>query len=444
MMDLLKKVVDKGDLLGASQVEVYAGHVLSKTVVAEKGEIKMALASRSRGAGIRVLYKGGIGFAYTTSLSKEALEETIKKAIKVAETRGKDPYYKTFPSPQQTLSVKGLFFKETAEFPLDEMVEKVRYMVGMARNFDKRITSVASEFSISCGERFLVNSLGIESSEKYSLSTISVYSVAEDKGTMTSGYEFQNERDIRKLDYERVANVAAKMSIELLHPRKIETNVMEVLLKPIAVSQLIRPTLIRAVSADNVQEKRSFLIDKLGKQVTVEELTIVDNPLLEEGLRSRSFDAEGVASRELKVVENGVLKTFLYNSYTAQRAGVENTGHADRSVTSEPAIAPSNLIFEHKVKKDLEDLISETEKGVIANSVIGAHTANPVTGEFSVALGECMYIENGEIKYPVRQAMVGGNVLQLLGKIKCIGRDVRQVGSVITGTAVFEEVTVSG
>jgi len=444
MFDKIEYAIKVGLKEGAQQVEAYLNRSQSKSVSAEKGELKMAVSKRIQGLGIRVLYEGGIGFAYTIDLSEKAIEETVKKAIKVAKARGKDPYYKTFPGKTTFPKVSGVYFKETVETSLDTLVETVSHMVEVARDYDRRITSVSASFGVRYGEKFIGNSLGIESSEKYSSASLSVFAVIEEASEMTSGYEVQAERNIKKLNSEEVAQKAAKMAVDLLHPKKIETAKVDVLLKPIALMSLLGPTLVNAVRADNVQEKRSFLVGKLGKQIAVEELTIVDDPLKEEGLGSRSFDDEGVASKKITIVENGILKSYLHNSYTAQREGVENTGHAARGYSSEPSISPSNFIILVKEEKDYEKMIEEVKKGVVANSVIGAHTANPITGEFSVALGECFYIENGVIKYPVKQAMIGGNILDLLTKITAIGRDRRQLGSIETGTLYFKEVTVSG
>ncbi|RLE81631.1 MAG: hypothetical protein DRJ51_03430 [Thermoprotei archaeon] len=444
MMDVLNSAINKGLKLGASQIEAYATNYLLREVCAEKGELKISSSYMFRGIGVRAIYNGGLGFAYTTDISEEAIERAVKQAISVAKARGKDPYFKTFPSANRLPSVKGIFFKETVETPLEEMVKRVKDLIEVAKDYDKRITSVSAEFSINFGERFVVNSLGVEFAEKYSSSTIYVFAVAEENEFMTSGYEFQSERNVRKLDFGKVSLTAAKMAIDLLRPKRIETGVMNILLRPIAVAELFGPTLIRSLQADNVQERRSFLVGKLGEEVATESLTVIDNALLEEGLRTRAFDAEGTPSRKIVVLDSGVLKTFLHNSYTSQREGVENTAHAARSPLSEPGIAPSNLIFEYRDSKELDRIIEETDRGVIANSVIGAHTANPVTGEFSVALSEAFYIEEGEIKYPIKQVMTGGNILDLLKKITNIGKDRRQIGSVVTGTIAFESVSVSG
>lgn len=443
MRELMKYALEIGEKLGASQVEVFGANSLSRNVEAEKNEIKIATSKKFRAIGIRVLYNGGIGFSYTATLTKDAVEKALKEAISVAKLRGKDPYYKSFPSTEKITRVQGIFFRETAEMPLETMVQDLIDMIKITLDYDKRITSVSAGYSVGVSEKYILNSLGIDLEEKYASSSIGVFSVAEESGQMTSGYEFQAERNVEKLDIEKVALTAAEMTIKLLNPRKIETAVMNVLLKPLAVANLLGPTLVRSLRADNVQEKRSFLVGKLGSRIAVDGLTIIDNALLPEGLSSRSFDDEGVASKKIKIIENGILKSYLHNSYTAQRGNVENTGHASRGPLSEPSISPSNLIIEFKEKKEAEKIISETDKGVIANSLIGAHTANPVTGEFSVALGEVFYIESGEIKYPVRQAMIGGNILEILEKINFLGKDKRQIDSVFTGTISFQNVTVS-
>jgi len=444
MKDLMRYALKIGEKLGASQVEAFGSYSISRDIEAEKNEIKIATSKTFRAVGIRVIYEGGIGFSYTATLDKESIEKAVKEAIKVAKLRGKDPYYISFPDKEAIQKAQGIFYKETSETPLETMVQDILDMIKITLDYDKRITSVGAGYSIGVATKYITNSLGIDLEEKYASSSIGVYAVAEENNQMTSGYEFQAERNVKKLDIQKVALEAAKMTIKLLNPQKIETRKMHVLLKPLAVASLLGPTLINSLRADNVQEKRSFLIGKLNSKISTDELNIVDNALLPDGLSSRSFDDEGVPSKKIYIIKNGVLKSYLHNSYTAQREKIENTAHASRRALSEPSISPSNFIIEHKNEKEIDDLISEIDKGVIANSLIGAHTANPVTGEFSVALGEVFYIESGEIKYPVKQAMIGSNALEMLGKIDMLGKDKRQIGSVFTGTLSFAEITVSG
>ncbi len=444
MRELMKYALKIGEKNGASQVEVFGSFSTSRDVEAEKNEIKIATSKTFRAIGIRVLYNGGIGFSYTANLTKDAIEKAVKEAIKVAKLRGKDPYYKSFPEKENIEKAQGIFYKETLETPLEKMVQDILEMIKITLEYDKRVTSVSAGYSVGISTKYIINSLDIDLEEKYALSSIGVYSVAEENGQMTSGYEFQAERNVKKLDIQKVALEAVKMSIKLLNPQKIATEKMHVLLKPIAVSNLLGPTLINSLRANNVQEKRSFLVGKLNSKIAVDDLTIIDNALLPDGLSSRSFDDEGVPSRKIYIIEKGILKSYLHNSYTAQRGNTEDTAHASRGALSEPSISPSNFIIEHRNEKDFDKLISEIDKGVIANSLIGAHTANPVTGEFSVALGEVFYIESGEIKYPVKQAMIGGNALEMLSKIDILGKDKRQIGSIFTGTISFADIIVSG
>ncbi|RLE58089.1 MAG: TldD/PmbA family protein, partial [Thermoprotei archaeon] len=132
-----------------------------------------------------------------------------------------------------------------------------------------------------------------------------------------------------------------------------------------------------------------------------------------------------------------------YDTYRAQREGIESTGHASRGYSSEPGISPSNLVISSTYEKGYEDLISEVDRGLIIRWIIGAHTANIITGEFSVAVGEGYYVENGEIKYSVKQAMLGGNILDLLAKIVALGRDREKIGNLVTGSMLIRDQAIS-
>ena len=443
MMDVLNKAIKLGLKYGASQVEAYGSSSLNRIVEIEGNDIKTVRERMSRGIGIRLIYSGGIGFAYTENLSEESIDYTVKKAISVAKIRGPDPYFKSFPEPKPIPRVEGIYFNSTAEFELDEAIKVARNMVEKALEEDPRVKSVAGNISLSAGEVYIANSLGMEFNYRSTSASASVFIVSKDKGLSASGFELKHERDIRKIDFDSLCRKAVKRSIDQLNSKRITGGRMWVVLNPIAVMLLFSNTFNGAVTADNVQEKRSFLVNKLEKEIAFRGLNIIDDPLMPEGINSRPFDAEGVASRRLAVVENGILKSYLYDTYRAQREGIESTGHASRGYSSEPGISPSNLVISSTYEKSYEDLISEVDRGLIIRWIIGAHTANIITGEFSVAVGEGYYVENGEIKYSVKQAMLGGNILDLLAKIVALGRDREKIGNLVTGSMLIRDQAIS-
>ena len=437
MLDLLNKIVKIAEKKGASQVEVFAASSTRKSANIEKNEPKYSVLSREQGVNIRVIYGGGIGSAYTLRLDEKSIEKTIEKAISIAKVRGKDPYFKSFASPQKYPEVEGLFSKNTAEVTVDDMLKDLIEVRDMYIKYDPRLSSLDFYSSVSVRETYIVNSLGVEAYGRSTSAYFAAEAICEEKGIMFSSYDYQVERDYKKINMSKVAKNAVEFALRQARGVKAETEKLPVVLDPLAIGSLFF-ILFYAISANNVQEKRSFLAGKIGEKVFDEKLTIIDDPLLPEGNASRKFDGEGVASRKLALIENGVLKTYLYNLYTAQREGRESTGHASRGLRGEPGISPSNIIVQLAEEKKLEELLAEVTKGIYVRTVIGAHTANTVTGDFSVALGEAYLIEKSELGPAVKQAMVSGNFAEVFSNIIAASKEKIKKGSLLTGHLLVE------
>lgn len=443
MFDILDKVLKIGLKMGVDQTEVYGALSRRKYVELEKSEVKIASISSRSGIGVRVFKNKSIGFSFTEDFSDKSLEDMVKRAIAIASIRNREEFLKGFTKPAKIPSVKDTYFKDTEEFSLENITDNSLYMRDIALDKDKRVKTISGGISVSFLERYLKNSLGVELCSKGTWASASLFVVAEEAGITSSGFEFQSERNHRLLKYDEVALKAVDHAVKQLKPRKITGGDMDVVMDPLALSSILGTTFGRAVCADNVQEKRSFLVGLKDRRIANEILTIVDDPLIPGGIATRGFDGEGVPSRTLNLIEKGVLKTYLYNNYRAQREGVESTGHASRGYSSEPYISPSNLIVKVKDKDTFENIISDIGNGVYIRWVIGAHTANMVTGEFSVALGEAYHIKNGEIAYSLKEAMLGGNVKELLNKVIVMDKDVKKIGNFISGSIKFSKLRIS-
>ena len=200
-------------------------------------------------------------------------------------------------------------------------------------------------------------------------------------------------------------------------------------------------TFISAFNGENVLRGRSILQGKIGSQITNPTLSIIDNPLLEKGMYTAKCDGEGSVSRQTNLVKDGVLSSFIYDIYTATKAGVETTSNGLRgSYLSTPMISPTNLEFRFSEMRDL----SEIDKGVLTTSVLGAHTANPITGDFSVEASNAFKIENGELTEPISKAMVSGNIFEIMKSVEGLNSEVKQYGSFILPKLLVHDLRVVG
>jgi PmbA protein len=287
----------------------------------------------------------------------------------------------------------------------------------------------------------VVNSLGISCSE--ARSSILLYSspIVKETDDQTQSYDYQLTRNLSEIDPEEVGENAAHLTLKLLGPKTIEGGDMPVVFAPIGAGAVIGHGFAGAVNAEEVQKGRSYISDAFGDKIASENLEIVDDSLLTAGLGSRTFDAEGYPSQRTSIIEKGVLKGLLHNSYTANKDSVQNTGNASRpSYSGLPSISTSNFIISPG-KGTLDDLVSEIDKGVLCRNT--ADQPNMTTGDLSALLFEGFYIEKGEIKHPLKNTLVGINMRDLLQRIRRVGSDTKTTLAMITPSFVVESATVT-
>jgi PmbA protein len=196
-----------------------------------------------------------------------------------------------------------------------------------------------------------------------------------------------------------------------------------------------------AFNADNVQRGRSIYADKMDEQVLSPNLNIHDDGILKKGLNSSGSDGEGFPSQKTTLIENGVLKNFIYDLYTSRKSDVKSTGNGMRSSYADtPSVGFSNILMEFKEIKE----ISEIENGVVVKDLLGAHTANPISGDFSVEAMNAFKIENGEISHPIKKAMLSGNIFQAFTTAYAASDKVRQIGSFVLPPVTVSKLRIVG
>ena len=414
---------------GAAEAEVYG--MVGRSVDADlrKGSVEMASESFHRGLGLRAVVKGAVGFSSTSDMS--LLEYVAQSAVKSAKVRGSDESWISLPSPDVVVPVQGIYDTRLEQIGPEECLEAAASMLEGCRTINGA-EPVSGGVACVCGTGFVINSQGLELMETATLMQASMETIAK-AGDVATGSEFFNSRSFQP-SLEAVGKAAAVMARTSLAGTKAESGTYDVLLKPLAVAELLESTILSAFEADNVQKGRSSLKGRLGEMISSEGLNVHDDGLLAGGLDSSAFDGEGSPSRRTVLIEKGILKGFLYDSYTAGKDGVKSTGNAVRQGYSDvPRVGMRNLIVSSPVAYDL---LEET-KGYLINGLIGAHTANPISGDFSVEARNAFRVSPGEMPVPIRSLMLAGNIYDLLKNIE-IGTDVRAVGGIVTPTIKFK------
>lgn len=420
----------------ADEVEVFATKGRSISVETHKDSINLAKESVFHGMGIRAVVNGAVGFASTNDFDQ--IKDTVQMAISSARLRGGDPAWKSLPSKQPYPGVSGIFDPRIDELDVNTAIECALQILDGAMSVDG-VVPMSGSFGCSSSTTYILNSNGVEMEEN-STSVSAYFEALAKDNDVSSAYEFGTSRyfDLDMPDIGKKASILAK---ESLNGTSIESMQTIVLLRPKAISDLLSSAFVPSVDAESVQKGRSVLAGKVGEKVTGENISIIDDGLLAGGMGTSISDDEGTPSKKTELITGGVLNTYLYDSYTAGKDNVESTGNGIRnSYSSTPGIGITNLLFE----TDSYDVIGDTAHGIIIDTIIGAHTANSITGDFSVECRNAFLVEHGEITKPIRSLMISANIFDVLNNIDGMGTDVRSIGNIVIPTVRIAKMQVIG
>jgi PmbA protein len=384
------------------------------------------------------------GSAYTSDLSPEGIRHMVRSAIEIAAIASEDPMAGLPEDADlgQLTGDLGLYHEDTVNVPAGDRIERAKLAERAALDADPRITnSEGGSFDSSAGRRVFANSRGFVGEYRYSSCSLTAQPVAKDNGNMERDYWSSSARSLEKLESpEAVGKQAAARVLRRLNPRKVATQRCPVIFEQ-RVARSIASHIFEAVNGTSVYRKSSFLAGKLGEKVANECLTVIDDATLPGLFGTSPFDDEGVPSRRTVVIEKGVLKSYLLNTYTAKKLGLKTTGSASRGVAGNAGVGHGNLFIE-KGAKSPEELISGVKSGFYVTELIG-HGVNALTGDYSRgAFG--IWIENGELTFPVSEVTIAGNLRDMLLNLEATGSDLEFRGAVASPTLLIREMTLSG
>ena len=408
----------------------------SKTIELDslKEELNFAKEEIDLGVGIRVLKDKKQGFAFTSNLDN--LTQTAQKAIDNAKLTKIDDNY-AFAEVEKVSEVKDVYDNKFNDLSLDEAVEFLKTTIETASDSGCEVTG--SGFSASEGRSLIVNSNGVSIEDEGTGFGLGLSVTIQKDGEIATAYNSQSSRFF-DIDGEKLANEVCDLAKSSLNTKPIETNDYDVVLDYYAAVGLLQ-TYISAFNGENVLRGRSILKDKLSSEIANPTLSIIDNPLLDKGMYTSKCDGEGSVSRKTSLIKDGVLNSFIYDIYNANKVGEKTTSNGLRgSYFTTPMIAPTNLEFEFGEMRDL----SEIKNGVLTTSVLGAHTANPISGDFSVEASNAFKIENGELTDPINKAMISGNIFEIMKNVEGLNSEIKQYGSFIIPKLLVHDLRVVG
>ncbi len=441
--DFPRRVVVRALDAGVGAAEGFFIETCSTMINVKEGEVDTFSQAVDRGLGIRVLVRGRLGFAFTSDLSEEAIQETILEAKEGAMLREEDPYRRFPPPPVTPASDLPVYDPTLRTLPVEAKIERALKVEQAARGFDRRISKVRTasyrdaEYQVA-----LSNSLGLIIGYRGTHSSVSAYVVAEEEGSAETGWEFDFSHFHERLKPEEVGRKAAERAIRMLQAKPIATCTTNILLDPAVAADLV-DVIASALTAEAVQKKKSLFIGKVGARIGAEGITLIDDGQDLRGIVPTPYDGEGVPIQRTCLIEAGILKGYLYDTYTAAKDGVSSTGNARRSAYSSPPSVGANTCYLVPGDRSQEELLALMGRGLYVTTALGMHTANPISGDFSVGV-EGHWVEGGRLTHPVRGVTMAGNILDLLQRTVAVGSDLRFYGRTGSPSLLVRDIPIGG
>jgi len=429
---------------GATDAEctLAEGDEFSATV--RLGEVETLKEAGSRAAGLRVLIGKRQGSAYTSDLTDEGVSAMVDAAVAIARITEEDPFA-GLPEREELGQIDTdlkLSSPDVAGVEAAARIDAAKRAEAAALAADPRITnSEGASCETYTGCRVFANSRGFLGSYSRTTASLSVTPVAREGEQMERDYWHSVSRSWAGLESpEEVGRKAAARALRRLGARKIDTCKTTIVFEP-RVAKSLLGHIFEAVSGDSIYRKSSFLLDKLGQQIAAETVTVIDDGTIPGYFGSSPFDDEGVPTRRTVIVENGVLRNYLFNTYSARKLNAKTTGNGARGLTGAAGIGHNTLYLEAG-QKTPEEIFAAVGTGLYVTELIG-FGVNTVTGDYSRGAAG-LWIEDGKLVYPVAEITVAGNLSDMLKNIVHIGSDLEFRGSTCAPTIAIGDMTISG
>lgn len=419
---VIESLFNAGKAAGIEEMEVFIGGSKNLDIKVFKGDIDKYSIADDQGLSFRGIYNGKMGYSYTEKIDESSVDLLIKEVIENARVIDSEDEEIIFEGSKEYKEINS-YSEELAQVTPDREIEFIKELEKEAFAIDERVVAVNyCMYGKNSSENILVNSKGLDLIDKSNIAYTYISVMVKDGEDVKTAGKFVVNNDFSKFEPKALAKKAVEEAISMLGAESIDSGDYPVVLRN-NVSASILSAFGSIFSAESVQKKMSLLAGKLETEIANPILTVVDDPFLEGGAYTRAFDGEGVATKYKRLIDKGVLKTYLHSLKTAKKDNVEPTGNANKpSYKSSIGISPTNMFIE-KGDKSFDEIIKTIDKGILIIDVQGLHSGlNAVSGDFSLsAYG--FEIENGAIKRPVNQITIAGNFYEVLKNIEDIGDD---------------------
>jgi PmbA protein len=444
LREVARELVSRAVAAGACAADAAVAESEGLGVAVRMGEVEKLKRARQRRAGLRVFVGNSTAIVSTADLTADGLASLAGDAVALARATAPDAH----AGLPDTADLAGDPPDLALHDPAVEAVE-ADTAIGWARDAERAALDASPEVTNSEGAEVgtdaglvaYASSLGFTGSYLGSHAGLWVVPVAARNGGMQRDHWYTSGRRIAELESPAaVGREAARRTLRRLGARRAPTGEWPVVFDPETAASLLR-SLAGAISGGSLYRRMSFLVDKLGETIASPAVTVADDPLRPGGPASRPFDGEGVRQERRTIVERGVLRSYLLDSYAARRLGMRTTGHASRSVSDAPAAGPTNFTLEPGTDTP-EAIIGSVRAGLYVTEMIG-FGVNLVTGDYSRGAAG-LWIENGELTYPVEEITIAGNLRDMLRDVERVGNDLVLRNAVAAPTVKIARMTVAG
>jgi PmbA protein len=412
---------------GASRAEVYQKASRTLAVDVKDRGVESVESSLEFGYAVRVLRNQKLGFSYSSD--KAEAEKVVDSALDCTRITEADENL-GFPASEQFRETR--IFDETVESLSQERALEMAFCIEKAAlEHDRRMVKVRkAAASFTQEDTLLVNSQGFSSGYLATSVSARVMTMAEEKGDGQMGWDFQAGRFVDDISFVAVGTRGAERAVRLLGARHMRPVKAPLLLDSLVSTEFLS-LLAAMLSSEQVQKGKSLLGGRTNQQVMSSSVCIIDDGVLEGGVGTRPFDDEGVASQTTELVSDGVLRGFLYNAHTAKKEGARSTGNATRRGSfALPSVGVTNFSLQSRDNQhSVGDLLRMLESGLYVTEAMGIHTANSISGDFSIGVSG-LWIQQGSAAYPVKEAVISGNLLDLFRDVQATGDDLRFFGGI--------------
>ncbi len=442
--ELARDILAKAKAKGASHGDIVMVDGESFFVTVRLGEVEKISQAQEKRLGLRLFHGSSSASASTSDISKKSIERLVDDTVQMARATAQDPF-SGLPDAAllaQTIPDLDLLDETARSVSVDEKIAIALATEKSAMEFDPRITnSEGAEFSNQFGRVIYASSAGFSGEYYGSNFAHSVSPVAAQDGAMQRDYWYSSSRKYGRLESpESVGRRAAQRVLRRLGARKARTCEVPVVFDPEMAASLLR-NLASALSGYSLYKGASFLNGELGNAIASKLITVWDDGTIPGALGSRPFDAEGLPIVKKAIVEEGQLRSYLLDTYSGKKLNMPSTGNASRSVGDPPSVAPTNFYLAPGTDSP-ESIIGSVKNGLYLTETIG-FGVNLVTGDYSRGAAG-IWIDNGELSYPVEEITIAGNLKEMFKNIEAVGNDLEMRGRICAPTIKISRMTVAG